>query len=104
MPVRSATDNRHTAIETFRGLLFFSGDDWGRRTLPLILANRDWSVRVEGVELNIYHRMVLGDGHCLYLPEQEKMRPDHTMHGSGLRSVRSCSAASRRPINGSCKL
>lgn len=50
----------------------------GRRSLPLILASPDWNVRVDGVDLNTYHRMVLGEGHCLYLPEQEKTRPDHT--------------------------
>lgn len=50
----------------------------GHRSLPLILDNPDWSVRVDGVDLNTYHRMVLRQGHCLYLPELEKVRPDHT--------------------------
>lgn len=59
-------------------LLTKAYDIRGRRSLPLILASPDWNVRVDGVDLNIYHRMVLGEGHCLYLPEQERARPDHT--------------------------
>ena len=59
-------------------LLTKAYDIRGRRSLPLILASPDWNVRVDGVDLNIYHRMVLGEGHCLYLPGQEKTRPDHT--------------------------
>lgn len=59
-------------------LLTKAYDIRGYRSLPLILDNPDWSVRVDGVDLNTYHRMVLRQGHCLYLPEQEKMRPDHT--------------------------
>lgn len=59
-------------------LLTKAYDIRGHRSLPLILDNPDWSVRVDGVDLNTYHRMVLRQGHCLYLPEQEKVRPDHT--------------------------
>lgn len=59
-------------------LLTKAYDIRGHRSLSLILDNPDWSVRVDGVDLNTYHRMVLRQGHCLYLPEQETKRPDHT--------------------------
>lgn len=58
-------------------LLAKAYDIRGHRSLRLILESPDWNVRVDGVDLNIYHRAVLRDGHCVYLAEQKNQRPDH---------------------------
>ena len=58
-------------------LLAKAYDIRGHRSLRLILENPDWNVRVDSVDLNIYHRAVLRDDHCVYLPEQKNQRPDH---------------------------
>ena len=58
-------------------LLAKAYDIRGHRSLCLILENPDWNVRVDSVDLNIYHRAVLRDGHCIYLAEQKNQRPDH---------------------------
>ena len=49
----------------------------GHRSIPLILSNPAWIVRVDDEDLTTHQRDILKLGHCLYLPENEKKRPDH---------------------------
>lgn len=58
-------------------LLYKSYDVRGHRSVRLILNNPEWIVRVDDVELTAHQRDILKLGHCLYLPENEKKRPDH---------------------------
>ena len=50
----------------------------GLRSVPLILNNPDWIVKVDDVDLNIYQRSVIRNGHCLFIPEQQSVRKNHS--------------------------
>ena len=75
--VRSRIQEAQELYSCVEQLLSKTYDIRGHRSLHLILGNQDWNVRVDGVDLNIYHRAILRDGHCLYLPEQKERCPDH---------------------------
>lgn len=50
----------------------------GLRSVPLILNSPDWIVKVDDIDLNIYQRSIIRNGHCLFIPEQQSLRKDHS--------------------------
>ena len=75
--VRSRIQEAQKLYSCVEQLLSKTYDIRGHRSIRLIFENPDWNIRVDGVDLNIYHRAILKSGQGLYLPELKEQRPDH---------------------------